>query len=55
MVKAASSTNRYVRWYLASNLSLRDPEDAACEAWRTLVSQPNTITSIGIRTWAHGY
>ena len=27
--------------------------DAACEAWRTLVAQPKTITSIGMRDWAH--
>lgn len=27
--------------------------DAACEAWRKLLAQPNTITSIGMREWAH--
>jgi putative transposase len=27
--------------------------DAACEAWNKLVSQPTTITSIGMRDWAH--
>ncbi len=27
--------------------------DAACEAWRNLVVQPNAITSIGMRDWAH--
>jgi DDE superfamily endonuclease len=26
---------------------------AACEAWRRLMDQPNTITSIGMRDWAH--
>jgi hypothetical protein len=26
--------------------------DAACEAWRKLMAQPNTITSIGLRDWA---
>ena len=26
---------------------------AACEAWRKLLDQPNTITSIGMRDWAH--
>ena len=26
---------------------------AACEAWRKLVAQPKTITSIGMRDWAH--
>jgi transposase len=25
--------------------------DAACEAWRKLVDQPGTITSIGMRDW----
>ena len=27
--------------------------DAVCEAWHKLVAQPETITSIGIRQWAH--
>jgi hypothetical protein len=27
--------------------------DAACEAWKSLVAQPETITSIGMRDWAH--
>ncbi len=27
--------------------------DAACEAWRKLIAQPETITSIGLRDWAH--
>ena len=27
--------------------------DAACDAWRRLVDQPETITSIGMRNWAH--
>lgn len=30
-----------------------DIVDAACDAWRRLVAQPNTITSIGLRAWAH--
>lgn len=25
---------------------------AACEAWRSLIAQPKTITSIGMRKWA---
>jgi len=25
---------------------------AACEAWRKLLAQPDTITSIGTRDWA---
>jgi transposase len=27
--------------------------DAACAAWRKLIAQPQTITSIGMRAWAH--
>ena len=27
--------------------------DAACQAWRKLIAQPETITSIGLRDWAH--
>lgn len=27
--------------------------DAACQAWRKLIAQPDTITSIGMRQWAH--
>ena len=27
--------------------------EAACEAWRHLLAQPRTITSIGLRDWAH--
>ena len=27
--------------------------DAACDAWRKLIAQPDTITSIGMRDWAH--
>jgi DDE superfamily endonuclease len=27
--------------------------DAICEAWRKLLAQPETITSIGMRQWAH--
>ncbi len=27
--------------------------DTACEAWRKLIAQPDTITSIGMRAWAH--
>ncbi len=26
--------------------------EAACDAWRRLIAQPNTITSIGSREWA---
>ncbi len=27
--------------------------DAGCEAWNKLIAQPETITSIGMRKWAH--
>jgi transposase len=27
--------------------------DAACEAWMKLIATPDTITSIGMREWAH--
>ncbi|MEZ5842094.1 MAG: IS630 family transposase, partial [Hyphomicrobiales bacterium] len=27
--------------------------DAGCQAWNNLVAQPHTITSIGMRKWAH--
>jgi hypothetical protein len=27
--------------------------DAACDAWRKLIADPATITSIGMRDWAH--
>ena len=30
-----------------------DIVDAACEAWNKLIEQPETITSIGLRKWAH--
>jgi transposase len=28
--------------------------DAGCDAWNRLISQPQTIMSIGMRDWAHG-
>ena len=27
--------------------------DAACAAWRNLIADPDRITSIGMRDWAH--
>jgi len=27
--------------------------NAGCEAWNKLINQPETITSIGMRKWAH--
>ena len=29
--------------------------DHCCQAWNKLVSQPERITSIGTRKWAHGF
>lgn len=29
--------------------------DTCCEAWNRLVAIPETITSIGMREWAHGF
>jgi hypothetical protein len=33
--------------------SYDDIVDAACDAWRRLIAQSQTITSIGLRAWAH--
>ena len=30
-----------------------DVIDAACDAWQRLIAEPKTITSIGMREWAH--
>lgn len=30
-----------------------DINDACCQAWRSLIDLPETITSIGMRDWAH--
>jgi DDE superfamily endonuclease len=27
--------------------------DAACDAWNRLIAEPNTLTAIGMRQWAH--
>lgn len=27
--------------------------DAACDAWNRVIDEPKTITSIGMRNWAH--
>lgn len=32
--------------------SYEDVLEAACDAWRKLIAQPDTITSIGTRQWA---
>ena len=35
--------------------SYGDIVQACCEAWNKLINQPDTISSIGIREWAHGF
>ena len=47
---------QFLRGNWLSNLVFEtydDIIDAACDAWRKLVAQPETITSIGMREWAH--
>lgn len=47
---------QYLRANWLSNRVFDDYDaiiDAACEAWRNLLAQPDTITSIGMRDWAH--
>ena len=47
---------QYLRQNWLSNLVFDTYEailNAACQAWRKLLAQPHTITSIGLRQWAH--
>jgi hypothetical protein len=47
---------QFLRGNWLSNLVFEtydDIIDAACAAWRELIAQPETITSIGMREWAH--
>jgi transposase len=47
---------QYIRANWLSNRVFETYEaiiDAACEAWRNLIAQPEIITSIGLRDWAH--
>ena len=47
---------RYLRQNWLSNRVFETYDaiiDAACEAWRNLLANPNAITSIGQRQWAH--
>ena len=47
---------QYLRANFLSNRvfdTYHDIIDAACDAWRKLLAQPYTITSIGMRDWAH--
>jgi hypothetical protein len=57
---AGGESGRDVWQYLRANrLSKRVFEnhdaiiDASCDAWPKLIAQPQTITSIGMREWAH--
>jgi transposase len=47
---------QYLRQNWLSNTVFEDYDaivDAACAAWPKLIAQPETITSIGMRDWAH--
>ena len=47
---------QYIRANWLSNRIFKDYDailDAGCEAWNRLIGQPETITSIGTRDWAH--
>lgn len=47
---------QYLRSNWLSNSVFDDYDaiiDAACNAWTRLMAQPQTITSIGMRKWAH--
>lgn len=47
---------QYLRANWLSNRNFEtydDIIDSACQAWRNLIAQPETITSIGMRKWAH--
>ncbi len=43
---------QYLRQTWLSN-RVFDTYEAACEAWNRLMAQPQAITSIGMRDWAH--
>ena len=47
---------QYLRANWLSNTVFEDYDaiiEAGCEAWNNLIDQPDTITSIGMRNWAH--
>jgi hypothetical protein len=47
---------QYIRGNWLSNRVFEtygDIIDAACDAWNRLIAEPNTITAIGMRQWAH--
>ena len=50
------NVQQFMRGNWLSNLvfdTYDDIIDAACDAWRELIAKPQTITSIGMREWAH--
>jgi len=47
---------QYLRQNWLSNRVFEDYDaiiEAGCQAWNKLIAQPETITSIGMRKWAH--
>ena len=47
---------RYLRQNWLSNRAFdtyNEIVEAACDAWNRLIAKPNTLTSIGLRDWAH--
>lgn len=49
---------QYMRENWLSNRTFADYDDIVahcCDAWNKLLAQPARITSIGLRTWAHGF
>ncbi len=47
---------QYLRANWLSNTVFEDYDaiiDAGCQAWNNLIDKPDTITSIGMRKWAH--
>ena len=47
---------QFLRQNWLSNQVFEDYDDileAGCRAWNSLIGQPETITSIGMRDWAH--
>ena len=55
-LNAAENVWQYLRQTWLSNTVFENYDaivDAACDAWRKLTAKPETITSIGMRDWAH--
>ena len=56
MCRSVENVWQYLRQNWLSNTVFENYDaiiDAACAAWRKLIAQPETITSIGMRDWAH--